>query len=243
MAHAPSRFLSLPGELRNRIYELLLQYASSTSYIRPYTPWLSDDAPDLSSRNCLHPEILGTCRAVAFEASPTLYAKNIFALWADEASYFIRRIGKRNASLLKIVILTLEHVYRVPKHLELDRVFEHGATLKHLNVSIEFNLVEKTLDLSQQSVYDLLCKAQEWLAAHPSLNLSMSPHPTGQCHKYSHSTFLDISFVATQEDYYTAWEHADGPVVLDLNAIIYELGEQLKRPVQQRIYPIKDCYS
>lgn len=44
-------------------------------------------------------------------------------------------------------------------------------------------------------------------------------------------------------DYCTPWADADDAVVLDLNATIYELGEQLKRPVQQRIYPIEGYYS
>ncbi|KAL8926693.1 MAG: hypothetical protein Q9208_002767 [Pyrenodesmia sp. 3 TL-2023] len=244
MAHAPPRFLSLPGELRNRIYEPLLLYADtigrSRAYIFPYGPRSSDDAPELSYNTRLHPQILSTCSTIAFEALPILYAKNGFALWATQTPYFMRMIGTRNASLLKILLLTLDGVDGVPEQqLELEQAFELCASLKCVNISVEFDLEEKTLDEHQQSVHDLLCKAQKWLAAHPSLTLAMSPYPTGQCRYFDPYTELDITFVATQEDYCNEWEIADDPVVLDLNAILYELGQQLRRPVQHRIYPIQ----
>lgn len=224
MAHAPSRFLSLPGELRNRIYEFLLLYtpiiSQESDYVNPYTFTSIGEAPCLSYRTGLHPEILGTSSIIAFEALPILYAKNRFAMWATEATCFTRMIGRRNAGLLKVIILFLNGVDRLLEQLKLDQVFEHGATLKHLNVSIGLFLEEKMLDKHQQSVHDFLCRAQQWLAAHPSLTLAMSPYPTGQCRRHSFFTALEITFVATQEDYYTGWDDADDPVVVDLNATI-----------------------
>lgn len=154
MAHAPSRFLSLPGELQNRIYELLLLYAArfgkTRSYIVPYTLYSRDDAPDLSYKTRLHPQILATSSTIAFEALPILYGKNNFVLWATHASCFTRMIGTRNTSLLKVVALYMDAGYRVPEQLKFDQAFEHGATLKHLLIEIEFIVKEKRLDKNQQ---------------------------------------------------------------------------------------------
>lgn len=214
-------------------------------YIDPYTSRSSEDAPALSYKIRLHPAIIATCKSIASEALPILYAGNTFAVWATRASYFTRMIGSRNAGLLRDVSIHMNGLYQIPEQLKLDQAFEHCTALKHLSVGFEFILDRETLDRNQHSVHDFLQQAQKWLAEHPSLMLAISASPTGQSQHHSHFTWLDVTFVAAQEGYVSLSIQEKDLFVLDLDAIINELGGILQKPVQQQRYPIQhyDSYD
>ncbi|KAL8905563.1 MAG: hypothetical protein Q9207_002553 [Kuettlingeria erythrocarpa] len=244
MAQKQSTFLSLPGELRNRIYDLLLLYVPRSrggdpNYIDPYTSGSSHDAPVLSYRIRLHPAIIATCKSIMSEALPTLYAGNTFGLWATRATYFTGMIGSQNAGLLRDVSIGMNGLRQIPEQLKLDQAFEHCAALKRFEISFEFILDPSMLNQNQQSVHDFLQQAQKWLAEHPSLMLAMSASPTGQSRHHSHFTWLEVICVAAQADYGPLGIEENELFVLDLDAIINELEDMLQKPVQQRKYPIQ----
>ncbi len=250
MPQKQSTFLCLPGEIRNRIYELLLLYeprsrGGEPDYIDPYMSGSGDDAPALSYKTRLHPAIIASCRNIASEALPILYAGNTFGMWAAHASYFTRMIGSRNAGMLRNVSIFMNGPYQIPEHLRLDQAFKGCAALKRFHFSFEFILHRETLDRNQQLVHDFLQQTRKWLAEHPSLNLAMSSSPTGQSRDYSHFTWLDFTCVAAQENYGPLGIDEEELFVLDLDAIIHELEDMLEKPVERRKYPIQhyDSYD
>lgn len=73
-------FLSLPLEIRNKIYELAL--------IEPNSLWIS---PYHTHRTMSVPALLRTCKTIGFEASPIFYGANSFI--ADQVEYFMQWLG------------------------------------------------------------------------------------------------------------------------------------------------------
>lgn len=73
-------FLSLPIEIRNKIYELAL--------IEPNSLWIS---PYHTYRTMSVPPLLRTCKTIAYEASPIFYGANSFI--ADQVEYFMQWLG------------------------------------------------------------------------------------------------------------------------------------------------------
>lgn len=73
-------FLSLPIEIRNKIYELAL--------IEPNSLWIS---PYHTHRTMGVPPLLRTCKTIGYEASPIFYGANTFI--ADQVEYFMQWLG------------------------------------------------------------------------------------------------------------------------------------------------------
>lgn len=73
-------FLSLPIEIRNKIYELAL--------IEPNSLWIS---PYHTHRTMGVPPLLKTCKTIGYEASPIFYGANTFI--ADQVEYFMQWLG------------------------------------------------------------------------------------------------------------------------------------------------------
>jgi hypothetical protein len=91
-----ANFLSLPSELRNKIYEQLLvlqePIACSTHPWRWYSP------------RALHPELLLANKTIHREASSLLYAQNRFNFTictSEHVASFLDQIGRNNASHIR----------------------------------------------------------------------------------------------------------------------------------------------
>lgn len=84
-------FLSLPIEIRNKIYESVL--------VEPNYLWIS---PYHTHRTTGIPPLLITCKTINYEASPIFYGANSFI--ADQVEYFmqwIRTLGRVNITYLR----------------------------------------------------------------------------------------------------------------------------------------------
>ncbi|KAK4691096.1 hypothetical protein P7C71_g5830, partial [Lecanoromycetidae sp. Uapishka_2] len=113
--NAPSPLLGLPPELRNKIYEHLLQ---RTGREIDYQGWLHIQADgrswDKSYMMPIFPQILRTCRQIHHEARAVLYGENRFQftgtkeVWnmsdfsqPKEIERFLDIIGFSNAAIIK----------------------------------------------------------------------------------------------------------------------------------------------
>ena len=91
-----SNFFSLPGEIRNRIYELVLLHQE------PIDPWI-DCYPRLYN---LTPKLLHVNKDIHREASSLFYAQNRFdftACTSEQVASFLRQIGPKNAGYIQHV--------------------------------------------------------------------------------------------------------------------------------------------
>ncbi|ESZ92954.1 hypothetical protein SBOR_6673 [Sclerotinia borealis F-4128] len=107
----PTNFLSLPRELRNSIYELLLVFEESIRMNNHLTPQkLQDFTPGLLRAN----------KIIHSEASFILYAQNRFTLY-DSSESFFEKIGRNNASSILYICIDFPRFdYRIL----------HGTTLR-----------------------------------------------------------------------------------------------------------------
>lgn len=89
-----SNFFSLPREIRDQIYELVLLHQERID------PWV-----DGNRRQNLTPELLRANKAVHREASSLLYAQNRFDLTAmdtpEDVASFLGQIGRNNADHIR----------------------------------------------------------------------------------------------------------------------------------------------
>ncbi|KAI4141821.1 MAG: hypothetical protein L6R39_005172 [Caloplaca ligustica] len=245
---APPKLLTLPGEIRNRIYELLL--LSPKEYVNPYLSrfrkgsnlFLATDVPRSHERHewsfatGIHSRILTTCKTIAFEASPILYAENFFELRLSDASHFTQTIGPRNANLLRDVAIAENGIYQIPNEIRWERAFRYCSGMKRLHCCFEF-VIDPDEDEGQEyrhSVFLFFKRAQWLLKVHPTLKLAMSPYATGRCRIHTHFKSLCVSLIATKEDY--GWEYLndDAATVLDMNRSLNELRERIGLPVRKR---------
>jgi hypothetical protein len=96
-----TNFLSLPGELRNNIYEQLL--VLQEPIVCPTRPWRWH-----SPLRALHPELLLANKTVHREASSLLYAQNHFNLTmctSEHVASFLDQIGRHNASHIRLICI------------------------------------------------------------------------------------------------------------------------------------------
>ena len=115
--------LSLPGELRNNIYRLILSHQDPISFSN-YTYWLHDNR-----RKQHTPGIFRANKAIHHEASTFFYAENCFDFTtcnAEAGASFLKRID-RNA-------IHIQHIYlNFPKFQYLDpgdiTLEDHSARL------------------------------------------------------------------------------------------------------------------
>jgi hypothetical protein len=88
-----TNFLSLPSELRNRIYGLALLHHE------PLNPWI-----DYNRRRELTPTLLRANSAVYREASSLFYAQNRFDFTmstSEDIASFLKQIGSNNAAYIR----------------------------------------------------------------------------------------------------------------------------------------------
>ncbi len=111
----PPHIFRIPGEIRNQIYEHVVVFSQPVSIYRD--PSSSAEPPDaVSSLASLTPLFL-TCRQFHYEASAIFYSQNKFTLPGNASQaphqaqanllfrWFLDRIGRRNAALLRHLAL------------------------------------------------------------------------------------------------------------------------------------------
>jgi hypothetical protein len=125
-----TNFLSLPSELRNKIYELVLvDQESINPWTRPY-PFRP-----------LTPELLRANRTIHREASSLLYAQNRFNLTAHDSELvaFLDQIGRNNANHIRHICIEF------PKFRNLD---QDDVTLEDDSVRILAKIQSDCTNLS-----------------------------------------------------------------------------------------------
>lgn len=125
-----TNFLSLPSELRNKIYEqVLVDQESINPWTRPY-PFRP-----------LTPELLRANKTVHREASSLLYAQNRFNLTAHDSELvaFLDQIDRNNANHIRHICIEF------PKFRYLDR---HDVTLEDDSVRILAKIQSDCTNLS-----------------------------------------------------------------------------------------------
>ena len=102
-----ANFLSLPSELRNKIYEQVLV---DQEYIDPFT---------LSYLRLLTPELLRTNSTVCREASSLLYAQNRFNFATCDSELvasFVDQIGRNNANHIRHIRIDFPDIPNLGRH-------------------------------------------------------------------------------------------------------------------------------
>lgn len=95
-------FLSLPIEIRNKIYEPVL-VESNYLWISPYH----------THRTTSVPPLLRTCKVIKYEASPIFYGANSFI--ADQVEYFVpwlKTLGRINITYLRNLEMHIGRSFR-----------------------------------------------------------------------------------------------------------------------------------
>jgi hypothetical protein len=126
-----SNFLSLPSELRNRVYELCLLNQE------PIDPWI-----DHNQRQEFTPGLLRANKTVHREASSLFYAQNRFDFTtanSEDVASFLGRIGRNNADCIRHVCVNF------PEFLYLDL---GDVTLEDNSVGILANIQSGCANLS-----------------------------------------------------------------------------------------------
>lgn len=127
----PASFLSLPSELRNGIYELILLHEE------PIDPWF-----DYNRRQKLTPGLLRANKAVHREASSLFYAQNRFDFTKgtlEDVASFLEQIGSNNAAYIRHICVDF------PRFLYLD---PSDVTLEEESVGILANIQSGCANLS-----------------------------------------------------------------------------------------------
>jgi len=126
-----ANFFSLPRELRDRIYELVLLHQE------PIDPWL-----DYDRRQKLTLELLHVSKTIHREASSLFYAQNRFNFtWGtpEVVASFLGQIGRNNADYIRHMCVSF------PRFLCLD---PDGVTLEDDSVGILANIQSGCANLS-----------------------------------------------------------------------------------------------
>jgi len=109
----PASFLSLPSELRNGIYELILLHQE------PIDPWVN-----YIRRQELTPGLLRANKAVHREASSLFYAQNRFDFTKgtlEDVASFLEQIGSNNAAYIRHICVDFPRfLYLDPDHVTLE---------------------------------------------------------------------------------------------------------------------------
>ncbi|KAH8774772.1 hypothetical protein F5883DRAFT_412127 [Diaporthe sp. PMI_573] len=130
-ADTPASFLSLPSELRNEIYELILLHDEPV-----------DPCAEYDRQQKFTPGLLRANKVVNGEASPLFYGQNRFTLirtTPKEVALFLEQIGCENAGYIRHILIDF------PKFLYLD---PGDITLEEDSVSILASIRNNCANLS-----------------------------------------------------------------------------------------------
>lgn len=154
-----TNFLSLPSELRNKIYQLVLVQQE------PIVPHF-----DYYQRHTLTPELLRTNKTVHREASSLLYAQNRFdftMFTSEHVASFLEQIGRNNANYIRHIHVDFPNFLHLDPHdvtLEDDsdrilaKIQSDCTTLSTLTTSLDStNDMELRLDALDN--YNIVAKA------------------------------------------------------------------------------------
>lgn len=106
------RFLDLPGEIRNMIYSLALEYSDSISIRRTHTPSARSDVKSVNV------SVLRVCRQISQEAVLSFYLNNTFRfsllrrVFTINDPYIQASFFTRIVSQPKVCVTIEEHSYR-----------------------------------------------------------------------------------------------------------------------------------
>ncbi|KAL8686695.1 MAG: hypothetical protein Q9218_006930 [Villophora microphyllina] len=223
-------FLSLPPEIRNRIYGHLL-----TAVLKPasnnHEPAIVLDyesRQENKTRVCA--TILASCKQIAGEASAILYASNTF-FFSDPVAMarWLDKIGPEYTKLVSSATIWAD-LYIMHMR-ELEKVFDRGTGLRRLRVT--FSLTSTGLRYRVRYARRFLEIVQPWLANHTSkiLRRTMSQHNYGFQHtvvegrrnEHVYWNAVDVTFVASVEDGMPA---IDG-ICFDLEEATQDVGSEL----------------
>jgi hypothetical protein len=107
-----ANFLSLPSELRNKIYEQLLVLQEPVAC--PTQPWLRQ-----SQLRALTPGLLRANKTVHLEASSMLHAQNRFDFamcTSEDVISFLKQIGRNNASYILYICVDFPKFHYLNLH-------------------------------------------------------------------------------------------------------------------------------
>ncbi|KAI4251259.1 MAG: hypothetical protein LQ352_004955 [Teloschistes flavicans] len=182
---SPFHFLTLPAELRNKIYALLLIQTT------PITPNLACEPGSDLDHLVKHPSIglpniLMTCKQVNSEAAPFLYSRNIFLIgyakplessskvdWQPSADVWLSMIGSHYAALVHDMIISIPPAELTTLRLESTFALRQG--LRRIRVQTELIILDAN-DYWDSNAKPFLDLIHPFVEAHPSLNLFVRLH-------------------------------------------------------------------
>ncbi|KAI4184187.1 MAG: hypothetical protein LQ346_006143 [Caloplaca aetnensis] len=202
----PWGFLSLPFEIRNMIYPLLVCTNSSAhpcderdAYTLDRLRWSMFIGQGASR---LYPAILQTCKQINAEATPLLYLHNAFR-FSDptQALSWIHAIPKERVSLVRNMTIWLSSRKR---ELELlKEVLQMARGLRRLHIHTE----RMHALIIGDYVKDFPGTVVPWLEEHGGLKVAMSPWNGGLYIKERrHGGYLEITFLRSERDGLAAGE-------------------------------------
>ncbi|KAL8688763.1 MAG: hypothetical protein Q9218_005409 [Villophora microphyllina] len=220
-------FLTLPPEIRNKIYRhLLLASHQPISNARTSTVFLSQECRQTTNDKQIHPTLLSTCRQISREASAILYTGNTFVFKGSEiVTKWLDQIGPDNTALVQDAIINASRP--TPKMAELEQVFERYTGLRRLHV----HTFMWSCAPPYRIVYTrkFLQRVQPWLLdSHKTLlNRIMSKYNYGFQHKETergsmprYRNAIHLTFVASVDD----GKPAVGGICFDIEEAIKDVG-------------------
>ena len=141
MANNSAAFLTLPAEIRLRVYDLLLVSRSDSKEFHPglvETPYLQRILVGYKfPPKYTEPGILQTCRQIYHEASKILYSQNIFSIDNPVVALgFIGLVGLANVKLMKALSLWVTPEAELAPWLELLSLLAKEATgLRYIEIT------------------------------------------------------------------------------------------------------------
>jgi hypothetical protein len=222
-------FFSLPGEIRTKIYNLLLKSNAvyQNSDLRHNNTIAINRAHRTQGHTKVDPNILCTCRRIAFEASPILYTSNNVTFQAiEDVTGWLATIGPQKTKMVRFA--TTYTSIAGFKMDNFEEVFKRCSGLRRLHVRAA--TMSYAPAYHEKLIREFLRLAQPLLKDHPTLSRLMSKWNGGYQHKSTGSVLyphywdaLCVSFVASVDD---GMPGVDG-MVIDIGDAIEDVGDEL----------------
>lgn len=222
-------FFSLPGEIRTKIYSVLLKSNAvcQNSDPRHNNTIALNRAHRTQDHTKVDPNILCTCRRVAFEASPILYTSNNITFQAvEDMTGWLATIGPQRKKMVRFAsIYTSLAGFKMD---DFEEVFKCCSGLRRLHVRA--SMMSCAPSYRGKMIREFLRRAQPLLKDHPTLIKLMSKWNGGYQHKPTGSMLyphfwdaLCVTFVASVDD---GMPGIDG-VVINIEDAIEDVSDEL----------------